>query len=362
VLAAQQSIRDEIERQPSRFMLRELSHLIGTHSSPTRLRQAAETVAAFVGARACDLVFTDNATTGANAVLRSVALDRGDEILVTDHGYGASLNVARFVARERHARIRMVAVPYPEFDAARLLDAVRGAIGRRTRVAVLDHITSESALIFPVKELTALCRERRVKVLVDGAHAPGVLPLDVPSLGADWYIANLHKWAHAPRGCGFLWADPSSQTDLHPAVISWGLDRGFLAEFDWGGTRDPSAWLSAPEGIAFLKELGLDELRRYNHDLVWRAATMLTERWGTTLGVPESSVGFMVTVALPAVLGRTGDDAAKLRDALLFEDSIEVQVHAAAGCLWTRVSAQVYNDWSDIERLARAVAQRSGRP
>ena len=267
VLRTQQIIRDEIERQPSRFMLRELSRLVGTpRSEPTRLRQAAGAVATFVGARACDLVFVDNATTGINAVLRSTRFEPDDEILVTDHGYGATLRIAHFVARERQARVRVVTVPYPKFDAAKLLDAVEGAINARTRVAVLDHITSESALIFPLSDLAALCCRRSVKLLVDGAHAPGVLPLDVPSLGVHWYVANLHKWAHAPRSCGFLWADPSGQSDLHPAVISWGLDQGFVAEFDWVGTRDPSAWLAAPDGIAFLEDLGFEDLRRYNHE------------------------------------------------------------------------------------------------
>jgi isopenicillin-N epimerase len=142
-------------------------------------------------------------------------------------------------------------------------------------------------------------------------------------------------------------------------VISWGLDQGFTAEFDWVGTRDPSAWLAAPAGIAFLHDLGIDALRSYNHDLAWRAARMLTDRWSTDLGVGEASVGFMVTVPLPPVLGTTVDDAARLRDALLFEDGIEVQVHAACGRPWARVSAQVYNEWGDFEQLADAVAARA---
>jgi isopenicillin-N epimerase len=360
VLAVQQDIRDEIERQPSRFMLRELSHLVGAaREAPTRLRLAADVVASFVGAEGRDLVFVDNATAGVNAVLRSLRLEPGDEILVTDHAYGAAMRVATFAARERGAVLRVVQVPYPQFDALGLVNAVADAIGPRTRVAVLDHITSESALIFPIDALAALCRRRGVGVLVDGAHAPGVLPLDIPSLRVDWYVANLHKWAHAPRSCGFLWADPSRQPGLHPPVISWGLDQGFLAEFDWVGTRDPSAWLAAPAGIAFLHDLGIDALRSYNHDLAWRAARMLTDRWGTHVGVGEASVGFMATVPLPPVVGTSADDAARLRDALLFEDGIEVQVHVACGRMWARVSAQVYNEWGDFERLADAVAARA---
>ena len=361
VLAAQQAIRDEIEREPSRVLLREMSGLVGVPTGrPSRVRIAAAVVASFVGARVNDLVFVDNATTGVNAVLRSFRLKPGDEILVTDHSYGAIARAAAFAAREQQAEVVTVRVPYPAFDRQALVDSVAAAITPRTRIAVLDHITSESALIFPLAELAAVCRARNVRVLVDGAHAPGVLPLDIPSLGVDWYTANLHKWACAPRSCGFLWVHPSRQAGLHPPVISWGLDLGFTAEFDWVGTRDPSSWLAAPAGIAFLRDLGWDDVRQYNHDLAWRAARTLTGRWDTALEIDEASVGFMATVPLPHVLGSAPEDAARLRDALLFEDRIEVQVHAGHGQLWMRVCAQVYNDWEDIEKLASAVVARAG--
>src|ERR1017187_1987989 len=348
VLATQQLMRDEIERQPSAFLLCELSGLVGRpRQAPTRLREAARAVAAFVGARAEDLVFVDNASAGGNAGLRSFAFEPGDEILLTDHNYGATARAAEFVARERGAIVRTVKVPYPKFSATELVDDATQAIGPRTRIAVLDHISSESALVFPLAELAARCRERGVAVLADGAHAPGMLPLDLPALGVDWYTANLHKWAHAPRSCGVLWAHPARQVHLHPPVISWGLDKGFLAEFDWVGTRDPTPWLAAPAALSFLSQLGFDQARRYNHDLAWRAARVLTERWGTPLERNEASVGSMVTIALPDRLGNAAEDAARLRDALLYDDRIEVQVHPGHGRLWVRVSAQVYNEWSD---------------
>lgn len=360
VLNYQQAIRDEMERQPSQFLLRDASGLVGVPTGePTRVRLAAEAVATFVSARGKDLVFVDNATTGANAVLRSFPLEPGDEILLTDHNYGATRNIAVFVARERGAIVKTVAVPYPRFDAARLVDAVVAAIGPATRIAVLDHVTSESALIFPLAELAARCHERGVRVLGDGAHAPGMLALDVPSLGVDWYVANLHKWAHAPHSSGFLWAHADRQEGLHPPVISWGLDKGFLAEFDWVGTRDPSPWLAAPAGVALLTEVGFDAIREYTHDLAWRSATELSARWGTPLERNEASVGSMVTIALPDALGSAPDEAAHLRDALLFKDKIEVQVHAGHGRLWARISAQIYNDWSDVEKLGDAIARRS---
>ncbi len=263
VLAAQQAIRDEMERGPSQFLLRQVSsQFCQTSAEPNRMRVAADAVARFVGARRDDLVFVDNATTGVNAVLRSFPLESGDEILLTNHNYGAVGRTAEFVARDRGVTIRTVMVQYPPFNRAGLVDAIAKAIGPHTRIAVIDHIVSESALVFPIADIAAVCRRRGVALVVDGAHVPGVLPLDVPAIGADFYTANLHKWAHAPRSCGFLWTHPSRQAELHPAVISWGYERGYTAEFDWIGTRDPSPWLAAPDGLAFLQELGFDEIRR----------------------------------------------------------------------------------------------------
>jgi isopenicillin-N epimerase len=362
VLAAQQAIRDEMERQPSRFLLREVYPLAGAAGlTPTRMRRAADAVASFLGARGDDVVFVDNATAGVNAVIRSLPFRAGDEILITDHSYPTTARLAEFVAEQQGATVRIVRVPYPRFDAAALVEQVDAAIGPRTRLAIFDHVTSESALVFPLAELAARCRGRGVAVLADAAHAPGMLPVNVPALGVDWYASNLHKWAFAPRSCGILWAREDQQRVLHPPVISWGLGKGFTAEFDWVGTRDPTPWLAAPDGIAFARALGLDALRRHNHDLAWRAARELTTRWRTPLERDEDSVGSMVTIALPEPLGSTTDDAATLRDALLDEDRIEIQIYGSHGRLWTRVSAQAYNDWSDIERLGDVIERRTSR-
>ena len=360
VLAAQQAIRDAIERQPSRYLLRELAEIRvgGPRAEKPRLRAAAEAVGEFLGARGDDLVFVDNATAGVNAVLRSLDLRPGDELVVTDHGYGAVNNVAAFVARGAGAAVRTVALPYRLRATREAVDAYAAVLTPRTRVVIVDHVTSETALVMPVAELIALGRAHGAAVLVDGAHAPGALDLDIAALGADWYVGNLHKWAYSPRSCGILWAPPARQAGLHPPVVSWGLDQGFTTEFDWVGTRDPSPYLAAPAGIAFLRELGAAEVRAYNHSLAWRGAGLLTRRWETDLEVDEATVGTMATVPLPARAGSDAEAAARLRDALLFEDCIEVQMHAAHGRLWARISAQVYNDLSDVERLAEAVLAR----
>jgi isopenicillin-N epimerase len=234
-----------------------------------------------------------------------------------------------------------------------------GAVTPRTKLLVVDHISSETALILPVAEVARRAHERGVPVFVDGAHAPGAIPLDIPLLGADWYTGNLHKWAWAPRSSGILWAAPERQPGLHPAVISWGLDQGFTAEFDLIGTRDPSPFLAAPAAIALMREFGVEAVMHWNHRLAWDAARLLCEAFGTTMPMPESMVATMATVPLPERCGADAADAARLRDALLFEDRIEAQVHAKDGRLWTRVSAQVYNELADFERLAEAVLARA---
>ncbi len=359
VLAAQQALRDRIERQPAAFMLRELFTFAGApRPGGTLIRQAAGRVASFVGASADDLVFVDNTSSGVSTVLRSLDLAPGDELVVTDHVYGAVTLAARAVAADHGATVRVVEVPYPAFDTGVLMERLAAALTPRTRLVTVDHIASETAIVFPVREVAALCRARGVPLLVDGAHAPGSLALDVPSIGADYYVANLHKWAMAPRSCAFLWAAPERQAGLHPLVLSWGAGGGYTAEFDWIGTRDPTPFLAAPDGIAFLEDAGYDALRRYNHDLAWRGAQLCMARWGTELSLPDSLFASMVSIPAPDALGSTSEAASRLRDALLVDDHIEVQVHARGGRIWIRVSAQIYNDETDMERLAAAVAAR----
>jgi isopenicillin-N epimerase len=358
VLAEQQRLRDEIERRPSQFLLRELTAITVGVETPNKplMRVAADQVAEFFGARGDDLVFVDNTTTGVNAVLRSFDWQPGEEMVLTDLGYGAIGNAARHVGRERGVAVRIVETPYPPTPEA-MVSAVVDALGPNTRLAVVDHITSESALVMPLSRIAEACHARGVAVVADGAHAPGAIALDLPSQGVDWYVGNLHKWAFAPRSCGILWARPERQ-GIHPTVISWGLDQGFTAEFDLVGTRDPTAHLAAPAGIAFMRDLGLQEMWEHNHGLAWRGARMLAQRWGTSFDVPETMVGTMATVPLPESAGSTRPEAVNLRGALLMEDRIEVQLHAWRGRLWARISCQVYNDMNDIERLANAVTAR----
>ena len=249
VMRARAAILDEIERHPARYMIRELMTL-GMSAPPEapRLRAAAEQVASFLGVRGDDLVFVDNASAGVNAVLRGVALRPGDEILLTDHAYGGVARAAAFIAGQRGAKVATVTLPFPPGDPAEYVSRVAAAITPRTRLAVLDHVSSETALVMPLAGMAGVCRARGVPVLVDGAHAPGAIELDIAGLGVDWYAANLHKWCFAPRSCGILWAAPERHAGLHPGVISWGITHDdWLQEFEWTGTRDPSpGWRHRP--------------------------------------------------------------------------------------------------------------------
>jgi isopenicillin-N epimerase len=359
VLERQQALRDEMERQPARFMLRELNgHQPAPWRTESRIREAARSVAGFLGSRAEDLVFVPNVTTGLNAVLRSIPFAPGDEVVIPDLAYGAIVLAAGYAARERGATLRIVEMPFPVRDPHDIVEAIASALTPRTRLAVIDHITSQTALVLPVAAIVAACHARGVPVLVDGAHAPGSLALDIPSIGADWYVANLHKWAHAPRACGILWAAPGRQRDLHHPVVSWGFGHGFRDEFDWNGTSDPTSCLAAPEGIAILREWGFDAVLDYMHSLAWEAACVLSDGWRTSLETPREMVGAMVTVPLSEAAGATDSDAARLRLALLVDDRIEVQLHAWRSRLWARVSAQIYNDRTDMARLAEAVSRQ----
>ena len=336
-----------MERQPVRFLDREL---------PAALRRAAADLAGFVGARSDDLVFVENATAGVNAVARSVPLAAGDQVLTTNHAYPAVRKALTFLCRGAGATLVEAAVPFPLTGDDQVVAAVEAALGPKTRLAVFDHVTSQTAVVYPVARLIELCRSRNVPVLVDGAHVPGMLPLDLSALGADWYTGNAHKWLFSPKGCGFLWARPEHQPDLHPLVISHGLDQGYLAEFDWVGTRDPSAWLAVTDAIAFHGRLGHQAVMCHNRDLATEAADLLADTWGTDQGAPRAMRGSMATVRLPGG-GGDFDDAAALRKRLIDDHGVEVPVSSWNGDLWVRISAQIYNTMADYQRLVDGIGK-----
>jgi len=362
VLAAQQRLRDRMEAQPVQFLARDLE---------TLLDEARASLGAFVDAPAEDLVFVPNATFAVNAVLQSLTLSPGDEIVVTDHGYAACTNAARYVAERAGARVVTAEVPFPLRSSGQVLDAITRALSSRTRLVLVDHVTSPTALVFPVEDIVHVCQRSGVDVLVDGAHAPGMVPLSLRSLGAAYYTGNLHKWVCAPKGAAFLHVHPSRQHRVRPLVISHGAssrrtDRSRLSiEFNWMGTDDPTAVLSVPEAIRFMGSLlpgGWDALREANRALALEARALLSEALGVPPPAPASMIGSMATLALPpdrfpptAPCDPTFEDG--LQQGLWDDHRIEVPVMrwGDPARLLLRVSAQVYNDLSQYQRLAEGL-------
>jgi isopenicillin-N epimerase len=351
VLAAAEAWRQRMEAQPGRFMQREL---------PALLRKAATRLAVFLGAAGEDLVFVENATAGVNAVLRSLDFRPGDELLTTSHVYGAVRKAMHHVVSRAGAAVVEVRVPFPLSGEDEIVAAVTQRLSPKTRLLVIDHITSPTALVLPVARLAAAAKARGIMVLVDGAHAPGSLALDIPALGVDAYIGNCHKWLFAPKSCAFLWAAPAMQASLHPLVISHRYGDGFLAEFDWTGTRDPGTWLAVETALDFVDTIGADLLRQRNNALRHEAAALLCERWGVEPPAPPGLLVAMATLPLPhgafAALPPTLDSAKTIRAHLWEKHRIEVPAVAFADRLWIRISAQIYNDIADYRCLADALA------
>jgi isopenicillin-N epimerase len=346
VIAAQRAWQDRMERQPSRFMNTEYA---------VAMRNAADALASFLSANGRDIVFVENATTGCNAVLRNFSLRAGDDVLLLSHAYGAVRNTVRFVVEKTGARIVEAAIPFPGPTEDSLVDAVAAALTPGTRLAVIDHITSGSAVVLPVQRIVALCHAAGVKVLVDGAHAPGQVDLDLTAIGADWYAGNCHKWLCAPKGCAFLHASPSAQAGLHPGTISHGYGQGFLAEFDWTGTTDPSRFLAVKEAIAFHQGLGGAAFRARNRDLAARGGDLIARRLNTQVGTQGAVAGAMATVRLP-VDDPSPAHALAIRQRLMAAGT-DAPVHALDGALWLRLSAFAYNELDDYARLAEVVAE-----
>lgn len=357
VLAAQARVRERLEREPVTFMIRELEGL---------LAEAREALARLVGAAPDDLAFVPNATTGVNTVLRSLPLAPDDELLTTDHGYAACHNALSFAAERSGARVVVAPVPFPLASPDEVVAAVLSHVTARTRLLLIDHVTSPTALIFPVERLVAELARRGVDTLVDGAHAPGMLPLQLDALGAAYYTANCHKWLCAPKGSAFLHVRRDRQSAVRPLVISHGHSSTrrdvsrFRLEHDWTGTVDPSAFLVVPEAIRFLEQLvpgGLPALQAQNHALVMEARALLAAALGISPPAPEEMLGSMVTLPLPPGPSPTEPGQLEpLQDALFEQHRLELPVFRwQAPRRWLRVTAHAYNAASQYQKLAEAL-------
>ena len=343
VLEEQASWRERMESNPVRFFARELTAALVT---------ARAEVAEFLGADEGSLAFVPNATTGVSTVLAVFPLEGGDRILTTDHSYGAiGIAVERF-AGDRQATVDTVHIPLTASDDE-VVTLLLSAVTDRTRLAVVDHVTSPTARRLPLVSLVPALQDRGLAVLVDGAHAPGMLALDLDRLGADFFVGNLHKWCCAPRGTGVLHAAEPWRPALRPLVASWDEGEGFPLAFDETGTDDPTAWLSAPRAIRVLEQLGLDRLRRHNVELAVAGQLEVARSIGATTGeLPRDPAVSMQLVPLPPGVATTLGEASALRDRIGEESAVEVAITSWDGRGFVRLSAQAYNSPSDYQRLA----------
>jgi isopenicillin-N epimerase len=359
VLRHQAALRAEMEAEPVRFLGRELEE---------RLAAAREALAAFVGADPDDLAFVANATGGVNAVLRSLAFSAGDEVLTTDHCYAACRNTLDYVAARNGVKVNVAVIPFPVASPDAVVEAVLAKVTPSTRLALLDHITSPTGIILPIERMVAELRRRGVETIVDGAHAPGMVPVDLRALGAAYYSANCHKWICAPKGSAFLWVRRDRQADIHPLTISHGATgvrpgrSRFRLEFDWTGTLDPTAWLTVPKAIAYMGRLvsgGWPALMARNRALALAARELLCAAAGSAPPSPDGMIGSLASIVLPD--SPTVETGWRIRDPIqgrLFDDwGIELPIMRwpAPPKRLLRISVQLYNTPGQYVRLAEAL-------
>ena len=315
-------------------------------------------IARFLGSDDLGVALTQNTTTGIATVLAALPLGPGDRILVTDHIYGAIRWNADLAARRTGAVVDEVAVPLAANDDE-AVEAILAGVREGTRYALLDHISSSTAKLFPMERIIAALHERDVKVIIDAAHVPGSLPVNLNALGADYWAGNIHKWAGAPRGTAGLYASPELRADLQPVPLSWRAPEGFPNSFSLVGTVDQTAWLAAPAGLEFFERLGWEAVREYNNALARAGQLLIAEAIGASLeGMPGEDVDeYPLPMRLIPLEGVPGDEAAciALTDRLAREYLIECPVTTWNGRALLRICAQLYNSVACYERVAEAL-------
>ncbi|MCG6948432.1 MAG: aminotransferase class V-fold PLP-dependent enzyme [Acidobacteria bacterium] len=360
VLEEQARIRHRIETEPLQFF---------DHHYLDELDRARAVLGEFLGATTDGLAFLTNATTGVNTVLNNIRLQEGEELLVTDHEYNACRNAINAAAERAGARVLVVRIPFPLASEDEVVERILDGISERTRLLLVDHVTSQTGLVLPIGRLVREVQGKGVDVLVDGAHAPGMVSLDLDALGAAYYTGNCHKWLCAPKGAAFLYVRADLVEGLRPLVISHGANAGaetrsrFHLEHDWTGTRDPSAWLAVPSALREMESMvegGWEAVLRRNRKLVLKGRESLCETLGIDPPCQESMIGSLASLPLPA-----GDDGSvnelfpfdRLQERLFTDFRIEVPVIS-----WPsppnrviRISAQLYNRPEQYEMLGEAL-------
>ncbi|MEE2694526.1 MAG: aminotransferase class V-fold PLP-dependent enzyme [Pseudomonadota bacterium] len=352
IFEAQEKWRRELETQPVAFLNQTLD---------PRLRNVAKRLCKFVGAPPGQLVLAGNTSEAISGVAHSIIQYPDDQVLLTDQTHDGVANIFSHLCARAGAQVKRVKLPWPVRSATQILDAFEPHLTGSIRLVVLDHVSSKQSVVMPLKVLVSACQRRGILVIVDGAHGPGMLDLDVSKIGADWYVGSCHKWLLAPKGAAFLVAGSDKYRVTHPAVISTSFRRGFWSRFAWTGTRDPSAWLSIGDTLDFWSRVGRKAGRDYMCSLADWAGEQLASDWRTERGAISEMTGAMTTVRLPQKSAFQGAGPEALHDWLLRTHKIEVPVFLLGGALWVRISTHLYNDESDVLRLSRAVLRCDDR-
>ena len=361
VLESQGRYRKRMEAEPVRFLTRELDALLDA---------SRERLARLLHTGSDNLAFVHNATTGVNAVAGSIQLQPGDELLTTSHDYNACRNALEAAARRVGARVVAAQVPFPLRGDEEVVNAVLSRVSPRTRLAMIDHVTSPTAVVSPIARIIRALEERGIDTLVDGAHSPGMLPLDLDALRPAYYTGNCHKWLCAPKGSGFLYVRPDRQERIQPTTISHGYNTprpgrvAFHDRFDWVGTIDPTAWICVGDAIQWCDTLvpgGHQELMRRNHMLAVQGREILCEALAVPPPCPETMMGSMATIPLPPA-PLPVDKTDPLQARLLDEFRIEVPIlrWGEPARRWVRISAHAYNAVGQYRYLATALKSLMG--
>jgi isopenicillin-N epimerase len=347
VQRAQQRLRDEIERNPMSFFL--------SPGLTDRIVHTRRHLASFLGADPDGSALVPNATAAVSLVLQSVRLTSGDEVLLTDHGYGSNDLAVRRQCRRVGASARTVALPLGASDAEVVSRIRRALRPGRTKLLIVDQVTSPTAKVLPVREIAAAARAHEIPVLVDAAHVPGMLPVDVGRIGADFWVGNLHKWAYAPRGTALLAVAPAWRRRMEPLVVSWEQDAGFPLAVEFQGTVDYTPWLAAPAGLFTLRTLGVEAVRAHNAALAAYGQRVV----GAALGLapadlpdPGAAEAAMRILPLPSGVATTYPEAHALRQQIADKLATETAINPWGGRGWLRLSAQVYNRAEEFDLLA----------
>jgi isopenicillin-N epimerase len=364
VLEFQRELRDRMERRPVQFLGRDLEKL---------LDDARGALAQFLGAKAENLVFVPSATAGVNTVLRSLQFERDDELLVTNQEYNACRNALEFVAKRTGCKATVAGISFPLQSADQIVGAIMAAVTPRTRLALIDHVTSQTGMVLPIARIVDELNARGIDTLIDGAHAPGMVPVNLQALGATYYTGNCHKWLCAPKTAAFLHVRAERQHLVRPLSISHGAnsprqDRSrFLIEFGWTGTTDPTACLSVPEALRFVGSLlpgGWPEVMSRNRELALAGRKLLCQALNISPPCPDEFIGSLASVPVPDTVGEVppsvGPPASDpLQERLLTEYGIEVPVipWPAPPKRLLRISAQLYNSLPQYTYLAGALVK-----